>query len=97
MGKRVTFNDAVEVRNLSVNSQEHIQEIKNPQNLIRVTSDPPGPTIPEAAVAPPEDSRVVWWWWVIGVVLVCIAAYVFRVYFSSHGWSAKNAKKNLGK
>jgi len=100
MGKKVTFSDTVEVRGLGVTLEEHIQEIKNPRNLI--TIKPPSasastPVIEQLSIPPvvTEDAGRAWWWWVIVALVLCIIAYLAWSYFSGRGRSGKNAKKNL--
>ena len=90
--KKVRFNDNIEVRSLGVSLREHIQEIKNPPNMIKIIG-----SIPTSPIIEVKSDMLfgVKWWWVIGIIILCLIIYGVWSYFSNSKQSGKNAKKNI--
>lgn len=69
MPKRVRFNDNVEVRLLSVDRSTHVQEIKNPLNMLRI--------VPGNALDTPKRLNINRWLWLVIAIIIFLLTYWF--------------------
>lgn len=82
--KKVTFSDNVEVRDISIDRSQHVQEIKNPQNFIVGT--PPQKSRDVENVTSPSLSKWYTKWYIIIIffAVMCLGGYfVWKRYSSS--------------
>ena len=78
MSKTVRFNDQVQEHTMSVDSQAHSQEVKNPQQVgIPMISNTSTGEAPSGATG-----GLSWWWILLIVAIVLVVGYlVWRYYF----------------
>lgn len=78
MSKAVHFDDQVQEHVMSVDSQAHAQEVKNPQGVgIPMITNTPNGAAPVAGAA-----GLSWWWILLMVAIVIVVGYlVWRYYF----------------
>jgi len=65
MPKQVRFNDNVRVRNISVDRQAHIQEIKNPRNLVQIVAEDA------------KTSSTSWWWMILALIIIAVIIFAW--------------------
>lgn len=84
----VTFNPVVEVQEMSIDIEEHAQEIKNPQNFIEI--------VPGTPVAPPTlpIDRALRYDLIIVFIIVIIIVAIFAIYIArkKHAQNARSQK-----
>lgn len=73
----VTFNPVVEVQEMSIDIEEHAQEIKNPQNFIEIV--PGTPVAPPTPVAPTIDRALRY---DLIIVFIIIIVAIFAIYIA---------------
>jgi hypothetical protein len=75
-GKRVHFNPRVEVREMDVGFEEHVEEIKNPKEFLQVI--PFTPTSEMSGVSTAAGAIPVWAIALFIIIIVLIIAYSVR-------------------